>query len=652
MKHVIIGTAGHVDHGKTALVKALTGIDTDRLEEEQRRGVTIELGFAYLDFEPHHDEQSDTTLHEAQITNSIKRVGIIDVPGHEKFIRNMLAGAGGIDLAMLIVAADEGVMPQTREHLNILSQLGINNGLVVITKLDKVDSDWLELVVDDVEQLVKGTFLESRPIVRVSAITGENISLLKQTLYDAVSKIEQKNTDIPFRLPVDRAFPVQGFGTIVTGTLIEGLVKVGDTAEILPKCETVTIRGIQVHGESVDIVHAGQRAAINIAGTKRFDVKRGDVLTACDTVNTTGIIDVKLSVLPDATRTIKNGTELHLYHGTRTLLAKATLLGGISELKCGESCYARLKLKEPLPCKRGDRFIIRFYSPLETLGGGVVLDSTPKQYRSIKSIPVDALKIREQGNVKQIADLSAVELGTVFTLTELCKQVDIDKKTCVAILDELMAEKRIVEAESNRFISTKALSAINEKCTNLLKSYYQKNPLRSGMDIAELRQKLLPDIDTNDANAVLNILSSNNVITITDNIVSLSDRSIELSPEQKAIHAIIIKTLQTANFEVPTPEELVSNLSKKEKLIAKQIIESMATNKELLLLSPQIFWLKEVYDDALAKLHNHFKANDSITLAQCRDLLNTSRKYALAFLEYLDRNRITRKEGDVRRLVR
>ena len=322
MKHVIIGTAGHVDHGKTELVKALTGIDTDRLEEEKRRGVTIELGFAHLDFEDG------------------MRIGVIDVPGHEKFIRNMLAGAGGIDLAVLVIAADEGVMPQTREHFGILEQLGIGDGLVALTKLDKVELDWLELVTEDVTQLVKGTFLEGKPILPVSARTGEGIPELKFALREMADAVGERDGSLPFRLPVDRVFPIDGFGIVVTGTLIEGTVRVGDSAEVLPSGAKTIVRNIQIHDENAKAAFAGQRTAISLTGVKRGDIRRGDVVAADGSLNVTDVVAVRLNVLPDSGRTIKTGSELHMYHGTRTILAKVRLLG-CNELEDGESSYAQ-----------------------------------------------------------------------------------------------------------------------------------------------------------------------------------------------------------------------------------------------------------------------------------------------------------------------
>ncbi|MCL2662356.1 MAG: selenocysteine-specific translation elongation factor [Oscillospiraceae bacterium] len=631
MKNVIIGTAGHVDHGKTTLVKALTGIDTDRLEEEKRRGVTIEPGFAYLDFEDG------------------RRAGIIDVPGHERFIRNMLAGSGGVDLAMLVVAADEGVMPQTREHLGILAQLGIGDGLVVVTKADKAEADWLELVVDDIEQLVVGTFLESKPILHISAFTGEGISELKDALSLLLDNAHERDVKIPFRLPVDRVFPVDGFGIVVTGTLIEGSVKVGDTAQILPSGEKAPIRNLQVHGENTETAFAGQRTAISLGGVKRGVVVRGDVITAEGTVNVTDAIDVKLNVLADTKRTIKNSAELHLYHGARTLLAKAMLIGQ-SELHHGESCYARLKLKEPLPCKRGDRFVVRFFSPMETIGGGVILDSKPKKRISRSEEALNALKIREQGSAEELTDLAAYELGGVFSETDLCKRADLDKKTCIDAVEVLVADGSVIQLMQNKYISKKVLSKLSKECTGYLESYHKSYPLRAGMNIAELRQKLLQNTDTAEATAVLKKLSDNGVIMLSEKSAALPDFSISYSPTQSNIHEKLIKELTGCGYDVKSPDELSALFSKNEKRDFEQVFESMISGGELVMISQQIFWLRKTYDKAIKLIRNHFEENDEITLAQCRDILGTSRKYALAFLEHLDGKQATKLIGDARKL--
>ena len=378
MKHVIIGTAGHVDHGKTLLVKALTGIDTDRLVEEKKRGITIELGFAHLDFD-------DGT-----------QAGIVDVPGHEKFTKHRRAGAGGLGRGSLVVADDEGFMPQTVEPLGILSLLGIQDGLVVITKCDMAAPEWVEMVKEDVRTHVEGTFLEGKPVFTVSAYTGQGIPELRQALKELVQKAAEKNMRTPFRLPIDRVFSVDGFGTVVTGTLIEGSVSNGDMAEILPGGVQARVRNLQVHDRDVETAYAGQRVAINLAGVKKADLGRGDVIARPGSVRTSLMLDARLQNLKNSQRTILSGSQVHLYHGSAVRLCKVVLLDR-DALQPGESCYAQLRLTEEIAAKRGDRFVIRFYSPLETIGGGVVLDDLPRRHKRGDQAVLEALAIRESG---------------------------------------------------------------------------------------------------------------------------------------------------------------------------------------------------------------------------------------------------------------
>jgi len=633
MKHIIIGTAGHVDHGKTALVKALTGIDTDRLEEEKRRGVTIEPGFAYLDF----DDGS--------------RAGLIDVPGHERFIRNMLAGAGGIDFAMLVVAADEGVMPQTREHLGILTQLGISDGFVVITKSDKADPEWLELVEDDITQLVSGTFLEGNRFITVSAHTGDGITELKDTLRKILDNVPLKNVNIPFRLPIDRVFPVDGFGTVVTGTLIEGVIKTGDIAEILPSGEQAPVRNIQVHGINADTAFAGQRTAVSLAGVKRGSIKRGDVLSAEGMLNVSRLIDVKLNVLPGSNRTIKNGSEIHLYHGAVSMLAKVFLLDK-NELLQGENGYARLKLKESLPCKRSDRFVIRFFSPIETIGGGIILDSVPKKRLSRNETAINALKIRETGTSEELIDLAAYEFGDVFTDKQFCKYADIDIKTFNGTLESVISDGFVIQLLPGKYISGKVIETYIKECLEILEIYHEQNPLRPGMNIAELRQKLIPSVETQEANAIFGVLQEQEIIILTGNTVMIPHFAVSYTPGQQKIRDKLLSELKSSVYDVKSPDELAGMFSKNEKKEFDRVFESMVSSGELIMISPQIYWLKEYYNKAIDSVSKHFDTKEDITLAECRDILGTSRKYALAFLEHLDGKQITKMQGDSRKLLK
>ena len=633
MKNVIIGTAGHVDHGKTLLVKALTGIDTDRLVEEKKRGITIELGFAHLDF-------ADGT-----------RAGIVDVPGHEKFIKNMLAGAGGIDLAMLVVAADEGFMPQTVEHLGILTLLGIQDGLVVITKADMVDPEWLEMMKEDVAQQVKGTFLEGKPIMTCSAYTGQGIDELREHLRLLVQQAAEKSARVPFRLPVDRVFSVEGFGTVVTGTLIEGCITEGETAELVPSGLTAKVRNLQVHGKDVETAYAGQRVAINLAGLKKAEVQRGDTVVRPGSVRSSLMLDVRLQNLKNSQRVILSGSQVHLYHGASEQLCKAVLLDRDS-LEPGESCYAQLRLTEPVSTKVGDRFVIRFFSPLETIGGGVVLDDAPVRHKRNDPAVLEALAVRESGSGDEKLAQAVAQAGCALPdRKKLMQQTALDEETFDRELQELIGRGRVLEPLPGRYLEAGVLDGLWNQCRELLEKYHQANPLQAGMKAAELRQKLFKAMDQTVSDALLGALRQEGKIKRVADRYALADFEIHLTKRQNAIRDKLLAIYQKAGVETATMDEVLASFPPNEKNDCKQVFDSVLSDGHLVMLAPQLCWHKETYGQVCQVAQTHFETNETLTLAQLRDLLGTSRKYALAVLEYWDRNRITKKDGDLRRLV-
>ena len=511
MNHVIIGTAGHVDHGKTLLIKALTGIDTDRLQEEKKRGITIELGFAHLDW-------PDGT-----------QAGIVDVPGHEKFIKNMLAGAGGIDLAMLIVAADDGFMPQTLEHLDILTLLGIKDGCVVITKSDVVDPEWLEMMQEEIVGRVEGTFLEGKPVHCVSAYTGQGIPELRQELHDMVQRAAVKNMRVPFRLPVDRVFSVDGFGTVVTGTLIEGSMHEGDLAELVPGGADTRIRNLQVHGKDVDTAYAGQRVAVNLAGLKKTDIKRGDAVAKPGSVRTSRMLDVRLQNLRGSKRVIQNDSQVHLYHTSQVQLAKVVLLDR-DALNPGESCYAQLRLAEPISTKSGDRFVIRFYSPLETIGGGVILDDSPSRHKRFQQGVLDALKIKESGSGGDRVIQVLTEFGTELPdAARLAAKLRLDEEDVAKAVQELCARGRAVEPLPGRYASAAVMDKTWDNCREILSGYHKANPLHAGMKEAEVRQKCFKNLDQTTADALLGALRQEGMLRRVSERYALAEFVIKFS---------------------------------------------------------------------------------------------------------------------------
>lgn len=625
MKNIIIGTAGHVDHGKTALIKALTGIETDRIKEEKKRGITIELGFAYLD------------LPDGE------KAGIIDVPGHEKFVKNMLAGAGGIDLALLVVAADEGFMPQTREHLGILSLLNISEGIIVITKKDMVDDDWLEVVCEDVRSEVKGTFLENAQIIPVSSYTGEGIEQLKTAIFELIDQNTQiKNLDIPFRIPVDRIFSVEGFGTVITGTLIEGRMKIGDPVTIYPSRIESRVRNLQVHSHDVTEAYAGQRVAVNLAGLKKTDLNKGDVVAVPNSMHTTMMIDIKLNILRDCEREILNGTRLHLYHGARDVLCKVILLDRDS-ISAGESCYAQLRLEEEIAVKTGDRFVLRFYSPLETIGGGVILDSNPFKHKRNDPAVLESLHIKESGSDKEKISAALHDYSSRFeTLDFLQVQTAIPKEQFDQQIQKLLKDKTAFRVSDSIVIHSDYLTHLKDTAVRLLSAYHQENPLRDGMKKDEFRSKFLHFDDIAVIDKITDSLVNRKFLKYVNGCVALADFEVQKDDNLEEIEA----AFREGGFSPESPDQIATRFPKVKNY--RQVVESLVNTGRLVRVEDKILLHVDYYEKALSMAKEHIAQNGQITLAEMRDLMGASRKFAAAVLEYWDRRNITKKVGDAR----
>lgn len=625
MKNIIIGTAGHVDHGKTALIKALTGIETDRIKEEKKRGITIELGFAYLD------------LPDGE------KAGIIDVPGHEKFVKNMLAGAGGIDLALLVVAADEGFMPQTREHLGILSLLNISEGIIVITKKDMVDEDWLEIVCDEVRQEVQSTFLENAQMIPVSSYTGEGIEQLRQAIFTMIDqKTQIKNLDVPFRIPVDRIFSVEGFGTVITGTLIEGTMKVGDPVTVYPSRIESRIRNLQVHSQDVQEAYAGQRVAVNLAGLKKTDLNKGDVIAVPDSMHTTMMIDIHLTVLKDCDREIRNATRLHLYHGARDILCKIVLLDRDS-VGAGESCYAQLRLEEEIAVKTGDRFVLRFYSPVETIGGGVILDSNPFKHKRNDAAVLESLKLKEGGSDREKISAALRDYSARFeTLDFLQIQTGIPKEQFDQQINKLIKDKVAFRVSDNVVIHTDYLNRLKDSAVKLLESYHKENPLREGMKKDEFRNKLIKYEDISVVDKITDSLVNRKVLKYVNNCVALADFEVQQDNNQQEIENAFLQ----GGFSPESPDQIAARFPKVKNF--KQVLESLVNTGKLVRVEEKILLHADYYNKALTLAKEHVDQNGQITLAEMRDLMGASRKFAVAVLEYWDKRGITKKVGDAR----
>ena len=629
MKNIIIGTAGHVDHGKTALIRALTGIETDRIKEEKKRGITIELGFAYLD-----------------LPNG-EKAGIIDVPGHEKFVKNMLAGAGGIDLALLVVAADEGFMPQTREHLGILSLLNIPEGLIVVTKKDMVDEDWLEVVCEDIRAEVAGTFLEEAPILAVSSYTGEGIEELKQAIFALIDSSNQiKNPNTPFRIPVDRVFSIEGFGTVITGTLIEGQMNVGDPVTIYPKGIETKIRNLQVHSHDVQTAYAGQRVAVNLASLKKTDLEKGDVVAQKDSMHVAMMLDAKMTVLKNCDRDIFNGSRLHLYHGARDILCKCVLLDR-EVASAGDEVYVQLRLEEEIAAKTGDRFILRFYSPVETIGGGVILDSNPMKHKRNDEAVLKTLALKDKGSEKEKVEEALKEYSSRYETTDYLKiHTNIDSEMFDSIVHILLEEGVIYPINNNTYIHKSFLQAMEQRAEKMLSKYHAENPLRSGMKRDEFRGKLFTNQDISVADKVTEYMVADGVLNLPQGSVALASFAIQFSADQEKLMGKLEKVFIDGGYAVPSLDDVSKEFAKEKSF--KQVLESLITDGKLIKLTDQIIYHADVYHTALKLAMDFAAEHGQISLGEVRDLLGSSRKYTLALLEYWDRKNITKKIGDAR----
>jgi len=627
MKNIIIGTAGHIDHGKTTLIKALTNIDTDRLEEEKKRGITIDLGFAFFNLP------------------SGKRAGIVDVPGHEKFIKNMLAGVSGIDLVLFVISAEEGVMPQTQEHLDILSILDVQKGIVVLTKTDLVDEEWLFLMKEDLKETFKGTFLENAPMMGVSSITKEGFPELIETIDKISDEVELKSASSAVRMPIDRVFTLTGHGTIVTGTLVEGHVSEGEALTIFPSMKEAKVRSIQVHSESVKTAYAGQRVAINVTGIKKSEINRGEILAHPESMQVTSMLDVKLKLLTHSGRELKNWTRLRLYHGTKEILCRLVLLDK-ETLKPGEECFAQLRLEEPTACKYGDHFVVRFYSPLETIGGGTILDPNALKHKRFKQDILDELLFKEAGNQDEILDNLIRKFSESFmNIDEYVKQSGLLKEEVLEQVDRLKSEGVIVELSKQVLLHKEFILSKEQEMLTVINDYHEKYPIRIGMPKEELRNKLFPSIKNKVFDEVLEYYD---VINVRGKYISYVDFEIEYSKSQAYMIKDIKETLKGDGFKPTLMGDLLKKHPKEKH--AKDIILNLVEMKELIRLNDSIYLTSEVFDSAVSLLKKEFEAKGKLSLAECRDILNTSRKFIVPIMEYLDNQGITKRVGDERML--
>ncbi|MCL2376390.1 MAG: selenocysteine-specific translation elongation factor [Defluviitaleaceae bacterium] len=627
--NAIIGTAGHVDHGKTLLIKALTGMETDRLAEEKKRGITIELGFAYL------------TLQNGE------KAGIVDVPGHEKFVRNMLAGAGSIDLAMLVVAADEGIMPQTREHLTILKTLDIKRGLVALNKVDLVDEDWLAMVTLDIEEELRGSFLEIAPILPVSAYSGQGVDALRQTIFDMLAQSPPKKLDTPFRLPIDRVFTMGGFGTVVTGTLIEGRLALGQDVTVYPSGLATKARRIHVHGDETDIAVAGQRVAVNLAGLKVSDITKGDLAAQPQSLENSRLLDVAIEIDTNCLREIRHNSRLHLYHGTADMLCSLTLFDK-DMLTGGDRAYAQLRLASPLAAKHGDHFVLRFYSPVETVGGGIILDATAKRAKR-EPEAAKRLETKENGSLNERILTIFAERSSDFPNIEQIKQRYFQDEDYDNALSQLAAEGLLIVADSMA-LHISYVNELGKRVRNILTKYHKENPLHEGIALAELCTRILPHVSRGTAESALQCLVQMGLVRRNGQTVANADFVAKANDGHKKIADKILSIYEEARFAPPSLDEMTTNFDREKKVFA-QVFESLIKSGDIIALTPQIHVRRETYDEAMLLFEGLAIAKNEVLLADFRDAINTSRKYALAFLEHFDKKNITKKVGEGRILL-
>jgi selenocysteine-specific elongation factor len=631
MKRYVLGTAGHVDHGKTALIKALTGVDTDRLKEEKQRGITIELGFASLPL------PSGQTL------------GIVDVPGHEKFIKNMVSGAAGIDLVMMVIAADEGIMPQTKEHLHICSLLGITKGIVALTKTDMVEKDWLGLVQSEITDFINGTFLEGAPVIPVSAIKKEGLTDLICALDSTVNKLAEKTDDGIFRLPIDRVFTMKGFGTVVTGTLVSDHIRLGEEVQILPENIAARIRGIQVHNQPVEEAWAGQRTAINLQGIEKSIINRGNVLVRPQTVWPSQRLDIFVEFLAANSKNLKNRTLVRLHTGTSEIISRIILLEK-DELAPGQKGFAQLVLAEKDVVVAGDHFVLRSYSPITTIGGGQIIDPLPRKHKRLNDNIIEDLNLLQKGNLPEKICVILERTGfTGINLPRLAFRLGIKAKKIRETLENLFSEKKafLLDGDDTTVISARFFHQLEEIIVRTITAYHEKNPLKEGISKEELKGSLGNAVPPKLFNIVLGSLNKKGTIVSDKDNVRLAKYQVELAGDMDSLRHDIARIYGEAGLTPPSLKDVIAKFDS-QKAKAQSIISLMLKEGDLIKINEELCFSGEI----LNKLRSDYKAilikDGQATPASFKELTGLSRKYIIPLMEYFDMNKLTVRVGDHR----
>jgi len=633
LKQIILGTAGHIDHGKTSLIKALTGIDTDRLKEEKLRGITIELGFAWLDLP------------------GGQRLGIVDVPGHERFVKNMVAGATGIDLVALIIAADESVMPQTREHLDICKLLGVKHGIVVLTKIDMVDEEWLDLVTDDVRAFLKGSFLEDAPMVRVSSSTGEGLPEFVTVLEALCEVVPERSSSGLFRLPVDRVFSMKGFGTVITGSLVSGKVRVADTVMIYPSKIQSKVRGIQVHNEPVDEATAGMRTAINFQGLERTATKRGDVLAGVDTLKPSYMVDVTLDYLPFSKKPLKNRKRVRFHTGSSEVLGNVILLDR-EELEGGEKTVVQLRLESPVSVVRDDPFVIRSYSPIRTIGGGQIVNPFPRKHKRLRESIVADLKRLADSPPKEIVIHHIREEGLLgVAFSDLIIMTNISERELEQVLGDLLAQKAIVlvDRENRVYLHGAVFDQLQHETIQILEAYHKTHPLKAGMTKEAVKAKLPQSLGPRAFNLLVQKLTKSGEVVQEKELIRLSGHRIALEEDQKDVRQKIEQAYLESSLAPPYVRELVASVGGNSKGV-EDVLSHMREEGVVVKVKEGLYFHRDVIEELKNRLVSFLKAHSEITTPQLKEVTGVTRKYMIPLIEYFDATKVTLRVGDVRRL--
>ena len=624
MKQTVIGLSGHIDHGKTALVKALTGVNTDSLTEEQKRGMTIDIGFAFLD----------------------ENITLIDVPGHEKFVKNMMAGVSAVDVALLVVAADDGVMPQTREHFEILNLLDIPLGIVAINKIDLADKDWLELVELDIGELLQGSFMEDAPILKVSAETGDGVDQLKTTLLDLCKKVPDKQDRGIFRLHVDRVFSMKGYGTVVTGTVNSGSLKIGDTVELLPGSVKSKVRGLQSHGEEVQQVETGDRAAINLQGVEIKQIERGSQIAEIGYLQSLNQMGVTLLLLGSAQKPITQNQRIRIHLGTQEVMARVALADG-KTLQPGDDCPALLRLEQPMVAARGDKFIIRSFSPVITIGGGEVMEVLIEE--KWKIVKEKLQNLYESPKSDQLIHLVQEEGAKPITPEKLQYRIGISQEQINAIVEEKEELFWLTHKQGKWLLTQNQWNELKNSIHNFLKKYHAKNPLNAGAQKEEIRQHL--NCENSILEALLQSMLDDKSISQKGELFLNPNFSITLSSEDDSLQNSILNQLDQEGFTSSTLAQLsLKTGNSKEKLM--QVLNVAEQQGKLLRIDGKLMFTQKNFIILREKVNQFFSNHPEMSVSEFKELAHTSRKYAVPLLEYFDKKKITYREGNIRKLMR